>query len=177
MQFHHQTPGPPPARDQGTAAAMVQSMRLRRSSVPSNSSPSYRNLHAAETAAFKSEDAREADPIPPSHSTSRAAPKQPKAESQGVSRSTAARANAGAMTRKDTRQGSLFSSQEKKRDQNETSEVISSLQQNAVALTALNQRERAHNEQLKAQVEQLLAELSKAKGTAYRKRGYFQSSY
>lgn len=176
MQFHHQTPGPPPARDQATAAALVQSMRLRRSSASSNSSPSYRNLHAAEAAALKSEDTREADPIPPSHSALRAAPKQPKAESQGVSRSAAASANAGTMTRKGTRQGSLFSSQEKKREQNET-EVISSLQRNAVALTALNQRERARNEQFKAQVEQLLTELSKAKGTAYRKCGYVQSSY
>lgn len=69
------------------------------------------------------------------------------------------------MARKGTRQGSLFSSQEKKREQTETSVVISSLQQNAIALTALNQREKAHNEQLKAQVEQLMVELSKVKGT------------
>lgn len=43
--------------------------------------------------------------------------------------------------------------------------MISSVQQNCVALTALNQRERAHNAQLKSRVEQLTAELSRVNGT------------
>lgn len=58
----------------------------------------------------------------------------------------------------------LFSSQRSRYGNAEQAETIASLQQNVAALTAINRREKAQNEVLKAQIGELASESSRLKG-------------
>lgn len=152
----------PPAREAPSLA------RIRRSSVPT---ASYRNVLEAALKRDDSDAARTPTPLASSTVTDTSVARRPSArkelQHEASRHSATARGSAsvsGPAVSKVTRQGSLFASQEKKRERTEQSEVIAALQQNGAALSALNEREKARNEQLRAQVEQLQTELSRLKG-------------